>query len=213
MKEHPIAFKPELVRAILEGRKTQTRRLVTERKLAVRLPRTVHPDYGMFTGCSSAEPGVHRAAMNQYGAVSVDLGTTFLGVKPGEFSWVSPYGEPGDRLWVKEALRPSADGFVSYALDGEEVVHQGQLGAWPWKPSKLGAMYCPRWASRITLELTDVRVERLQAISERDAIAEGIEPVGFPREAFAKLWDQINGKRAPWASNPWLWVLTFRRVG
>ena len=84
----------------------------------------------------------------------------------------------------------------------------------PWKPS----IFMPRWASRINLEITGVRVERLNALTEADAIAEGIAPfedaIGNPepKAAFATLWDKINGKKHPWASNPFVWVIEFKRV-
>jgi hypothetical protein len=237
-----IAFSPPMLRAILDGRKTVTRRVVDERKLRVRLPRVVHPDFSeFFPGVPSAQAGIHRAHMNPYGAVSVDLGTTFLGVKPDEFSWVSPFGEPGDRLWVKEALEGDVDGFAVYATDGDSVKREHALVPWPWKPSKLAAMYCPRWASRITLEITGVRVERLQAITEDDAHAEGMDraapiwlpgdgdpnedredprEVGYPpadasfaRHNFQRLWDHLNAKRgAPWAANLWVYRIAFARV-
>jgi hypothetical protein len=146
-----------------------------------------------------------------------------------------PYGThfDGDRLWVKETWHHSLPvgvstpaeeyrepTYVDYRADIAEQLQQ----LWKWKPS----IFMPRWASRITLEITDVRVERLQGISEEDAIAEGAEPWQFGpeqcltsgergalspyRSGYACLWDDINADRATWYSNPWVWALTFREV-
>jgi len=176
VKGRPILFSSPMVRAILDGSKTQTRR--------------------SFAGT--------------------------LGVTP------CPYGVPGDRLWVRETFvqgHPSDAGEVRYDLplrywyraDGDLDMwagEDGHAGDVPWRPS----IHMPRAASRITLEITDVRVERLQAISEEDALAEGVPFVQndpFERTArreFQDLWDSLNAKRAPWASNPWVWCLTFKRV-
>jgi hypothetical protein len=162
-----------MVRAILESRKTQTRRVV-------RNPARL--DGLMLSGEESA--------------------------------WC-PYGQPGDRLWVRETTWRNG-GYV--ATDKSNIAHEG----------KCPSIFMPRWVSRINLKLTDVRVERLQDISEADAIAEGIQgdgimyydyspegtglPTQTPRSSYCGLWDSINGKRFPWASNPWVWVLTFRRI-
>lgn len=132
-----------------------------------------------------------------------------------------PYGEPGDRLWVRETWRvrvPDQDGRVlDYRADhtSEDPCDE------PWSPS----IFMPRSASRITLEITDVRIERLQDITSADAIAEGIETAGeewrhyldpkgdclTPRNSYRTLWMSINGPGS-WADNPWVWCLTFRRV-
>lgn len=140
-----------------------------------------------------------------------------------------PYGRPGDRLWVKEthaqfavgnrtgvspqcvAYRATcdADGRFEYVNNGDEVM---RLKVTKWTP----AIYMPRWASRLTLELTEVRVQLVQAISEDDARAEGMHPGdagdanlgGTARGAFVRRWDES----ARWAANPWVWALTFRRV-
>ena len=137
----------------------------------------------------------------------------------GMVSIPCPYGVTGDRLWVRETwarLTGNGHRFV-YRADGEDPrtgwdeVEPAQRPRMTWTPS----IHMPRVASRITLEVTDVRVERLQAISEEDARAEGIalEPAILPGHAagcFSRLWDEINGKRAPWSSNPWVWAVTFR---
>ena len=132
-----------------------------------------------------------------------------------------PYGKPGDRLWVRETWHDASSSLHSCALyraDGIDL-HWDK-----WTPS----IHMPRWASRITLEITSVRVERLQDISEADALAEGIPSIDTPGAwtlpipanpnlpaiylgAFCKLWESINGPGS-WAANPWVWAIEFRRV-
>lgn len=178
-----------MVRAILEGRKTQTRRVV------------------------KPQP-IRDAFQGQHGDVVI-LGRVPARLRPHPENPEDPrravtdpipcpYGAPGDRLWVREAwhLCPKKDKErYCYRADGI-------CGA-PWKPS----IFMPRWACRLELELTAVRVERVQEISADDACEEGIDDDDLPPECiYARLWDSINGKRAPWASNPWVWVLEFRRV-
>jgi len=145
-----------------------------------------------------------------------------------------PYGRPGDLLWVRERFFPDETGGPPYyAADylGTESGTPCEPGEpWRWKPS----IHMPRWASRLTLEVTGVRVERLQDISEADALAEGVELLGDGwwlmdspyhdvvehgtpdpshkyRYHFAALWDSINGKRpgCSWADNPWVWVVAY----
>lgn len=220
MKERPIIFSAPMVRAILEGRKSQTRRLVTPQ------PREC-----------AAEPYEYRVAKvalmppratGEYEELWFARGDDLIGPLPR-----CPYGVPGDRLWVRETYSHgpvfNADQDYSTRLryranEWDSPLPDGQK----WRP----AIHMPRWASRITLEVTDVRVQRLQDISEDDAAAEGLELLrNVPRvgdiyrarsgngddlcdarlasRAFAWLWDEINGKRAPWESNPWVWAITF----
>lgn len=135
-----------------------------------------------------------------------------------------PYGRPGDRLWVRESyrvMRPHGVDEVQYKADWRPLPHDG------WKPS----IHMPRWASRLTLEIVSVRVERLQDISNQDAEAEGVvwdgrfclgsshvvkgTPKVFVsrREAYRDIWDSINAKRGHgWDTNPWVWVIEFTRV-
>jgi hypothetical protein len=146
-----------------------------------------------------------------------------------------PYGQPSDRLWVREAWHPS--NHVPFGTRADYLADTPDArgeGFWKWKPS----IHMPRWASRITLEITAVRVERLQAISESDARAEGVDwvapdPYGevwdderedpsqvgyssagasFARDNFRRLWGKINGKSHPWESNPWVWVCEVRKA-
>lgn len=181
MKERPIIFSGPMVRALLAGTKTQTRRVYR------------------------ARPVDNIAA--EHGPV---------------WSLPSPYGAPGDRLWVRETMDYSAEhANFYYAADrrgvGEYVY--ARLVARDWKPRTVPSIHMPRWASRITLEVTEVRVQRVQDISEEDARAEGVLPAGAnpshykpARDLFRTLWNDINEDRAPWASNPWVWALTFKRV-
>lgn len=194
MKEHPILFKDEMIRAILKGRKTQTRRVV-------KLPKN-HVWGSFFDGQICPEN---------------DLSS--LGYPVDELR--CPYGQPGDRLFVREAFRlcAEADGIKPRDTDAAyrvwyEADAPHQLGFGKLRPS----MFMPRWASRITLEMTGVRVERLQACNEVDAIAEGAPWAAFgaPQEGshkagFAALWESINGPGS-WDANPWVWCINFRRV-
>ncbi|MET6553602.1 hypothetical protein [Citrobacter farmeri] len=220
MKERPMIFNAEMVRAILDGRKTQTRRII---KNCVVGTDDISPfiRIGNFTGCYPEDV-------------------------PEMIRECSPYGIPGDRIWVREtwqAIHDSVDEFGhveerTYApsIPKEKdrywhTVYAEHFGdenredrGFPWRP----AIHMPRWASRITLEITDVRVERLNAISEEDARAEGIidggclncgepEPCGCVNpqpdatDAFAWLWQSIYGQEN-WDANPWVWVIAFRRI-
>lgn len=184
MKERPILFSGPMVNAILENRKTQTRRVVKPQPER-------DPACGVWFPATTAKRKRHYANEEHFRrGLPID--------------W-SPYGVVGDRLWVREAWQ-DGNGGIYYRADG---IHPG-----PWKP----AIHMPRWASRITLEITGVRVERLQDISNDDARAEGVpewdgdEP-GDYRGSFRDVWDSINGKRHPWSSNPWVWVREFKRIG
>jgi hypothetical protein len=225
--EHPILFQDRLVRAILAGRKTQTRRVVNPQPIGL----------SNCTYQGHALPGV-RGLWSPCDATTTRVRC--------------PYGEPGDLLYVREAWAPmcrARDGPGPCCTDPDEQRRNHYIefradtgnprpGNWPaepdpeapvWKPS----IHLPRKDSRILLEVQDVRLERLLAITSEDAIAEGLEPTGRdttawrgaltgnaetsyldPRLAFASLWDSINGARpgASWAEKPWVWVVTFRRV-
>lgn len=140
-----------------------------------------------------------------------------------------PYGVPGDRLWVRETwgLHPDVDEQLKEdhcapaSIDLDDAQHVGyradQSGAWAvkkWRPS----IFMPRWASRITLEVVNVRVERVQEITDTGGMREGwkCDPNNLdylPRQWFRDLWDSINANRGySWESNPWVWVIEFRRV-
>lgn len=202
MAERPILFSGPMVRAILDGKKTQTRRVVKPTMTAPRIaPLRMEPWIDEFSGAQETD----------------DRGLPcWLGFHPdypGDAKWFScPYGREGDRLWVRETWacdeygrRHQSQGMVYYRADAES------MGA--WRPS----IHMPRWASRITLEITAVRVEPLQNIGEMDAMHEGCKlPTNSPRNyrrAFRALWNDINEKHGyGWDSNPWVWVVSFRRV-
>lgn len=202
MKERPIIFSGPMVRAILDGRKTQTRRVVKPQ-----------PTYATWTEIYSH--------VGHAGGVPERC----------------PHGVPGDRLWVREAFRltrsqdhkpPSQDWWKSsawYEADRIEEPSGCGGGMGKLRPS----IYMPKWASRVMLEVVDVRVERLQEITEKDAESEGVTPFphdpegdcwtdGKNRTAFEYLWGEIHGypgakkNGRDWESNPWVWVISFREI-
>lgn len=208
MKERPILFSAPLVRAILDGKKTVTRR-------TVKLPPS--PGHlGAWEPTSVGGAGVTDAADNTVVERNVIWHT-----RTGQIL-ASPYGDAGDRLWVREAWASNGQ-----SHDGRTFKYRADAPSWVkgWKPS----IHMPRAASRLTLEIADVRVERLQDITDEDIEAEGVEvspdgESGYYREknggggklplhdAWIHLWDGINGARAAWASNPWVWRVAFRRL-
>jgi len=215
MKERSIICKDWEVRAILDGRKTMTRRVVDPRwqgiENAMPMPKAVE--------CASG------ATMEFPGRTPGDfLFYTDMPVRDGAWQPVGcPYGQPGDRLWVRETWRlpeGAPQGWVDYKADD---TRQG----FKWRPS----IHMPRRASRIDLDLVSVRVERLLDITDEDAIQEGITEVApgdrypygvlggdniprgkTPRAAFLALWESINGCTYPASDNAWVWVLGIPRV-
>ncbi len=232
MKERPILFKAEMVRAILEGRKTQTRRIMKPQ------PEDRHGVTQRIT-CSSDDKWEAEATEQQ---------------------WDFPYGKVGDRLWVREAFDIIDDPVsvdvgdavilekfgieddqdaarwgrcLKRGKDGERLVADYKsdnpqrmidiAGKRKWRPS----IHMPRWASRIDLEITGIKVERLQDISEANAMAEGVERLKLSpseingmrvhpmtssyRDAFQSLWKSINGPDS-WDENPCVWCVSFKRV-
>lgn len=215
MRERPILFSGAMVRAILDGRKTQTRRVV----------RGLSDSDARLIGELLASGGTTSIGVGGYGSVARVTERTVTSVPLPR----CPYGAPGDRLWVRETWAPvpwkagceyapdRSDGAIGYRYRATwDRAHAGR-----WRPS----IHMPRRASRITLELTDVRVERVQDISIGDVLAEGVgrdddeaNAGQYWREAtgakYAALWDSLNAKRAAgWDVNPWVWVLDFTRVG
>jgi len=229
MKEHPIIFSGEMVRAILARRKTQTRRVV-KIPLANDVTRFVHDKEGNWWVCNSDGKGA--------------IGKC-------------PYGVPGDHLWVRETFKSAS--YDDYGRGASERVPFYRADEWteerwlgwqrangkcppkgmPWKPS----IYMPRWASRITLEIASIRVEQVQDIDYDNAKEEGIVVTGNVdttwKEAkasgvvkrvyfdslhrrcivfgalaqFTNLWDSINAKRGyGWDVNPWVWVVKFKMI-
>lgn len=231
MKEKPILFSLEMVRAILDGRKTQTRRVV-------KFPFCTY-GHGLTGQLLEHLEMKLVFPMPKGGFVFWD------GEVPREFSdsaykdsddgFRCPYGDPLDRLWVRETWRTEElddsglDGVRYRADDIFRPIENTREAAerWgdahrkgnPWRPS----IYMPRWASRITLEIVNVRVERVREISLADIRAEGInahfpvrkkDPLPTARSAFARLWDDINAKRGfGWNVNPWVWVIEFQKAG
>lgn len=223
-KERPILFSGPMVRAILDGRKTQTRRVVKCPVLE-------------FVGAGGQDSEEWNDP-KWWGYACEDGDWVMLeATQKDEHQLPCPYGVPGDRLWVRETIAcvPSSTGEMVYVYraDGESAFDEMDetyefLGK--WKPS----IHMPRDASRITLEVKAVRVERLHQISYRDAVAEGIEIVSgkmnpddlsgnwkdytgqeyywnSPKDSFHSLWASINGEQN-WADNPWVWVVEFDRT-
>lgn len=195
MRDRPILFNDEMVRAILEGRKTQTRRVIK--------PQPEQPAPGSYFDAYNGGPQWNWwAADNRQHLDQI--------IK-------CPFGKPGDRLWVRETFADEAGGtrnfpgeHIYYRADGDGVDLQGGC----WKPS----IHMPRWASRITLEITGVRVERLQEITLGDICKEGLassiydfKPVQAGFLAFEELWESIYGPDS-WDANPWVWVIEFKRI-
>lgn len=207
MKERPIIFDAESVRAILDGTKTQTRRVVRDQSRAV------------FVPCPYGAPGDRmwvREAWRLWGW-DEDFSGASIGYKDAQCKWCDfPDGDYERWLdWlIEESDKFEALPGVAWDED-EERYDIADKSVIPWR----SPIHMPRWASRITLEVTGVRVERLQMISEDDARAEGVDGdshpgthVGRCRGNFARRWDDINAKRGyPWSSNPWVWVVTFKR--
>lgn len=220
-KERPILFSAPMVRAILEGRKTQTRRVVKPQ------PKFIH-------------------AQDGYGPLLQIVGKgVWFNNDPNN---TCPYGQVGHGLWVRESwgvqhcfdwIPPSEIPKAAQELHREIHIHytaSEDLGGLIQRPS----IHMPRWASRITLEIVNVRVERLEEIGEDDAIAEGIAPnwcgnidewdakkhgwknylknedgteCMYPTSSFRSLWDSINAPRGHgWATNPWVWAISFKVV-
>lgn len=210
MKERPILFNDDHVRAILDGRKTQTRRVVKPQPSG---------GWSIGTAKNGVTLGKFTSGHHKKGKFGLFLHRE---VSPGSGKFEHditpcPYGQPGDRLWVREAF--AKDGWqIWYRADCDKgpanEVCQYQDGSdfeGVWRPST----QMPSWASRITLEITDVRVERLQDVSEADAYREGCTGSPFGESAdlllYPTFWDSINGPGS-WDENPWVWVVEFERV-
>ncbi len=213
MKDIPIIFSAPMVRALLEGRKTQTRRVLKPQPALESSGAVAYWTHPKFPGGYPAEVVAAKAAR--------------IGLLPCA---------PGDRLWVREALCFNHDAPVpfTYEADGARVAWGiREQVAWlnEYARDKSPGIHMPRWASRLTLLVTDVRVQRLQDISEADAVAEGVRPlrgsegpnyftvdaegwgISAPtaRDAFERLWCFIHGPDA-WAENPWVAAISFNVV-
>ncbi|HBO4832921.1 TPA: hypothetical protein L4V12_004646 [Pseudomonas aeruginosa] len=219
MKERPILFNDQMVRAILDGRKTVTRRVMKPQPMPSK-------SGGHHWPCKVHQSMLHVERELQNGD----------GCWCGLAEAACPYGQPGDRLWVREAWAADAqvDAIAPSDLSqGEPIWYPADLSVRQTGCSMISkgrvrpSIHMPRWASRILLEITAVRVERLQDISEEQALAEGVrgEPCDHARQAcadigcwgdtakgaFGFLWESLNGEGS-WAANPWVWVIEFKRV-
>lgn len=222
MNHRPILFSAPMVQALLAGRKSQTRRIMKPQPHPGRFGpnHPTSPD-----GIIGPMPGALGGG--DYHAWDGPLATACL-TKTGVYVATNqcPYGQPGDLLWVRETwaghimwdgVRYENDpegSCIWYRADGScrGGCVDGQRGK-QWRPS----IHMPKWASRLTLMITDVRVERLQDISEADAIAEGVQNSlhlqggRLACENFAHLWWTINGDGS-WEANPWVWVISFEVI-
>ena len=228
MSEKPIIFSGPMVRAILAGTKTQTRRVV---KVAAKNL--------VFDLVKAWKDGPQPFNAGEY--LHVPFRHKDEDWSHGKSERVfCPYGQPGDRLWVKETFQPlwkteepgdykTGEGYkINYVATGgrvewcDEVTTDGEI-----TDKVTPSIHMPRWASRLTLEITAVRVERLQEISVGDAMAEGVLPQDCPLlhaggrggqgfscdyiGGYRALWESIHGAGS-WALNPWVWVIEFRRI-
>ncbi len=200
IREKGLIFNSEMVRAILDGRKTQTRRPIKWKQTR-------------FTEIGEREDG-SKWPWSEDAEHACD------------FWHPCPFGAVGDRIWVRETWNKYG-GLLTYRADHDWIddMRKETVCTAKWVPS----IHMPRWASRILLEITDVRVERLNAISEEDATAEGVPPAGSllpdylgtfltpkgdfatAKVAFQRLWESIYGEES-WKANGWVWVIEFKRV-
>lgn len=207
VKERPILFSGEMVRAILGGRKTQTRRVLvptqTEPKIA-----PLRVQAWIIDGERQIDDEGRQLWEGHHPDYPV-----------GRKLFSCPYGQAGERLWVRETwarwdggLAYLADSLNEQGTENEDSKRCRLDYSVKWKPS----IHMPRWASRVTLQITSVRAERVQDISDDDAIEEGVDRTNtsiptYARQRFQKLWDSINAKRGyGWATNPWVWVISFK---
>lgn len=243
-RERPILFSAPMIRALLAETKTQTRRIVK--------PQPAHLCRFEMNGA-----GTHALHLGPPLKPGTTFSIVPVKATSADHRLACPYGAPGDRLWVRETwycddytagdFEAARVGYVSGTPTDDEFVQQWREamdyrathdcktyeagcpcrdddGGSSWRPS----IFMPRWASRITLELVDVRVQRLLDITEDDARAEGVEPVRlvgkvYPskhaadverlsyRSGFADIWRKINGCSS-WDENPWVWAITFKRA-
>ena len=214
MKERPILFNSEMVQAILSGRKTQTRRVIQSPA------RTMQANN--INCISYREPG--DKWYQDYVFSMRDRSGAWQDYTKEQFLAKCPLGKPGDQLWVRETFatlacgsyepeKPSLTGTyqeVRY-LATDRLAHcDAGVRGYNWRPS----IHMPRWASRINLLITGIRVERLDDISQHDARCEGIvdhHNVGQEKYLFSRLWRDIYGEES-WSDNPWVWAIEFERV-
>jgi hypothetical protein len=227
-REHGILFTAEMVRAILDSRKSQTRRIVSPRTSVIgSLP--IREWHSLDFDAPNPRLRVDGQRDSQYLHVPHRDGETVHRVYPRI--------EPGHRLWVRETWAPADRMYQGHNLDSPGIVayradlsarrlapmyepgpvSEHDLSTWRWESFRWRpSIHMPRWASRITLEVTEVRVERLQDITEEDAQAEGMHGwegcTWAARFALANLWDTLAPVGAQWNDAPWVWVVGFRRL-
>jgi len=209
VKERPMLFSGPMVRAILGGHKTQTRRIVKPQPSD-----TFLPQIGEY----------QRTLTDRKDGEQFPDSVVRFGASDENEDYPCPYGQPGDRLWVRETFRQIFLTPAIFQYRADNGIDADHPLSPKWKPS----IFCTRAASRITLEITAVRIERLNEISEADARAEGCpldhlgnhyDPPpkevdswqGYGRYSYSLLWSKINGPGS-WDANPWVWVIEFRRV-
>jgi hypothetical protein len=210
MRERPILFSGPMVRALLAGTKTQTRRICRDQtatgyEYVTDMEAIFAKKPTSYTGWAKLNPGL-----------------------PFHLPTKCPYGSPGDRLWVREGFYLIHPTQAAYSADASAILGDYHFA---WRKNKKPqitqhrpSIHMPRWASRLTLEIVSVRVERLWDISEADAVAEGIgrydngtfgldDPAACmgltAKIAYMRLWESINGPGS-WEKNPWVWVVEFR---
>lgn len=199
MKTKPILFSTEMVEAILEGKKIQTRRIVKH-------------DLGKLMDRENVKSEItDEGLMVHFKTHDEHPRESFCGIK-------NPHGKIDDILWVREAFTHGSDSYpfvfkanydTQFPSDIENIPNKSEL---KWKPS----IYMPKEACRIFLKITNIRVERLHSISRGDAMSEGCPFANIAKKTnpvawFAELWQKINGEES-WNNNPWVWVIDFERA-
>ena len=199
MNHSPILFSTPMVRALLEGRKTMTRRIIKSQP----------PEWAAYP-----QPAGDGWEWTDRNVDADDLQHWPDYYKP----MLCPYGKPGDLLWVRETWHTDEADLIYARAKHEDLMSASPIfyradpvnndAGCVWRPS----IFMPKWASRITLKITDVRAELLRAITEEDAKSEGAEPVrGQHKFGFLNLWISINGPTG-WIDNPWVWVISFEVI-
>lgn len=197
-KEKGIVFSGPMVRAILDGKKSMTRRVMKRQ-----------PEGWM---ASHLDNGFRKMTDFGNGWWGAATGSGNVRVAHTNHSIKCPFNKVGDRLWVRETWAKAGEigDAIEYRADNPDPL----TGKWR------SPIHMPRWASRITLEITGVKVERLQDISDADCFAEGVIADrgngetwydGKAKEIFSRAWDAMHGHDS-WAANPWVWVISFRRI-
>ena len=244
--ERGILMSGWAVGRLLANEKTQTRRPIKRQPTGYPsfYTRPVSEGRGLF-----AADGKHKGAgmgtlsledgrLELYGAQNFERNGGLAWQHAGEMEhWKSPYGVPGDLLYVREELKKTPNLFSRYAVDGEWVAGSDTLEHWwKWKRNRLPGRFMPKWAARIWLRITDVRLEQVQEISYEDIVAEGCEVLGpgfvdgeppsvdaavahdvmwdiLAQDKFRDQWDSIYAARGlAYEGNPWAWVYTFERI-